>query len=914
MESPRHSDDEQEVVPFRNSSSSTAVPESDNVLKSSLSANSSIPHIDSLRLSDTGHSDDEEEVVPIQRSASSTAVPESDSVLRSSMSADSSIPHIDSLRLSDTRLDVSEDCEPEFEENPIPERRINLETSRPEALHLERENLEKLNQETECLLRKNLDMLGPDALHLERENMEKLEQETECLVRENLDLLGPESLESLILERENPKKQNPKTENQGMHSLHRLDQEIQFPEDWGLQRENPKREILERHILEIENLERENLERENPEIPGLERRSRHTHTLEGAMSLPPKLTGRIKPMKVAFKASPFAEAASASEDEEEGIEEEAVFYPGFALKVAGTIMSQVCGMFHNQTLCDLVVKVEEEEFKCHKVIMAAMSGFFRSLLMSEMKETTDGSVTLETISAKTFSKVLRVIYEGKNVVTSGSVQNLLKASVYLQVKILEDLCVNFLHDDLDVNNAVGIWRIAQMYELRPLIRKAWQMIIRHFDQVSRTDEIFTLQKEELILILTDSQLNVPSEDVICDTVLQWVKHDLGAREPDLTILLDFICLPNVSGPYLCDTLLNDDLMTTNKRFAELVKEALCYHLKEGQREAIMARQRTLRDKASINAVVVLIGGYVIQNQTLTSMVCYDLRGQQWYSIASIPHDPGVDFATCYLNNELYVSGGSRSMDKFVKFSPVENQWYLQPSLMTGRECHAMAAVDNILYILGGSCSASKKKGSKRPTEIEGYDTKTGRWFHAGHLQVPVESLSASVVEETIYTFGGIGDGNMPSSSIQSFDTVSGTCSLYGSLPHPVDHTMALTLQSVVYIVCPKGQVLQFSAEEKQVKQIVQIHNMDRIGFGVYTHEQKLMIIGGEGPDGTLFDQIVVVDLIKKKTAKNLLEPLPIPMAMFRMETVKMPKRLLIQRGFNIFQQGAGLQFDLEEDI
>ena len=620
------------------------------------------------------------------------------------------------------------------------------------------------------------------------------------------------------------------------------------------------------------------------------------------MALSPKLTERIKPMTV-FPVELPSDEETEDEDEEE---EEVYYHPEFAMKVANTLMTGVFNLFQHQELCDLTVTVEEEEFKCHKVIMAAMSGFFHSLLMSEMKETTDDSVTLETVSAKTFSRVLRVIYGGQNVVTGGMVENLLKASVYLQIRILEMQCVDYLYKTLDVSNAIGMWRLAQMYELRPLIRKSWQVILDHFDQISRLDEILTLQKEEMILIITESSIQVLSEDVICDTVLRWVKHDLAARESDLDILLEFICLPKVSGPYLYDTLFTDQLMTTNKRFAELVKEALCYHLKEEQREAIMARQPTLRASKDIHKVVVLVGGYVIKDQSLKSTMCYNLHEQQWYTIASIPHDPGMDFATCCLRNELYLGGGSRSMDGFVKFVPVENQWYRQPSLITGRERHAMVAVGDVVYVLGGSCSV--KKGSKLPAEVEGYDTKSGRWFAAGHLQIPLESLSATVVKDTIFTFGGIGNGGMPSSSIQSFDTVTGSCSLYGSLPHPTGHTVTLTLHSVIYIVCPKGQVLQFSAEDKQVKQIVQIPNMDRVGFGVYTHEGNLVVVGGESPDGNLSDTIVQIDLTRKKSTRSAL---PIPMAMFHMEIVKIPKRLLIQQGFNIFQQGEGMQFDFE---
>lgn len=67
-------------------------------------------------------------------------------------------------------------------------------------------------------------------------------------------------------------------------------------------------------------------------------------------------------------------------------------------------------------------------------------------------------------------------------------------------------------------------------------------------------------------------------------------------------------------------------------------------------------------------VVVLLGGTVIQDEPLTTVVaCYlDLPHPQsryrdilQFSIASLPLSLGVQFASTVWNHDIYVSGGSR---------------------------------------------------------------------------------------------------------------------------------------------------------------------------------------------------------------------------------------------------------------
>ena len=77
-------------------------------------------------------------------------------------------------------------------------------------------------------------------------------------------------------------------------------------------------------------------------------------------------------------------------------------------------------------------------------------------------------------------------------------------------------------------------------------------MIRVFDRdVSYTEEFMELRHERLQELLQRDSLVVRIEDLILDSVLRWVEHDRGARQPHLeTLLRNCVRLRFVDARYI----------------------------------------------------------------------------------------------------------------------------------------------------------------------------------------------------------------------------------------------------------------------------------------------------------------------------------------------------------------------------
>ena len=66
----------------------------------------------------------------------------------------------------------------------------------------------------------------------------------------------------------------------------------------------------------------------------------------------------------------------------------------------------------------------------------------------------------------------------------------------------------------------------------------------------------------------------------------------------------------------------------------------------------------------------------------------------WFKLSSTPFDPGEGYASCVLDNCLYVSGLNLRKSYFLRYNPDTNSWEERCHMPDRRRYHEMIVVDN----------------------------------------------------------------------------------------------------------------------------------------------------------------------------------------------------------------------------
>ena len=90
------------------------------------------------------------------------------------------------------------------------------------------------------------------------------------------------------------------------------------------------------------------------------------------------------------------------------------------------------------------------------------------------------------------------------------------------------MCCDFLKQQIDASNCLGIRAFADIHSFIELKRIADEYAKEHFEVVIENEEFFRLltTPQQLIDLISSDELNVRSEGRVFNAVMAWIRHDV----------------------------------------------------------------------------------------------------------------------------------------------------------------------------------------------------------------------------------------------------------------------------------------------------------------------------------------------------------------------------------------------------
>ena len=452
-------------------------------------------------------------------------------------------------------------------------------------------------------------------------------------------------------------------------------------------------------------------------------------------------------------------------------------------------------------LWDVKIKVDDEIFYCHKVILSAYSDFFLSMFTLDFKEKNEETVTLQSVDASSFRIILDFLYGRRtDDLKAEEAEDLLKASSALQIDCLSKLATDNLGSNVNSSNAIHMINIGVMYSSKKLVESASSVVAMQFEAVVNSGDYLSLDEESLIEVLKSKDLIAPSEDFVARAVIDWLILD-EKRLPLASKVLEFVHLPLVSSDFFVSMLEKNSFLNADPKCAPLISEVMRYQMQPGRRYEIDSVRTQHRGCADFFTAVYLF--------RRTGPCLYSLQHGDDF-LTSLPLITGKCYAVCSYGNSIFVSGGSANKRSMVEYAPqfkdTSGSRYISrlevkhANLPASYEQHSMVSVGNDLYVVGGS------------HDIYKFNVSSNAWSHVGTLNIPVHAASAFVQGEKIIVLSGYHYlSALFESTIQCFDTRTKRCV---NLPmHCMKKSRATVSNGTAYIVNEMGSIATFSVHQ-----------------------------------------------------------------------------------------------------
>lgn len=192
---------------------------------------------------------------------------------------------------------------------------------------------------------------------------------------------------------------------------------------------------------------------------------------------------------------------------------------------------------------DLILKVEDCVFHCHKAILVAVSPYFRAMLTSDMLEQKANEITLRNVPAHIFSLLVDFLYTCQLQIDQENAQDLLETASFLQIKPVITAGSKFLSARLDIYNCLELLNFARIFDNEQLYEDAFNFALVNFCEIIQEEEFLNLEAQVLAQYFADDRLNAKKEEVVFDCFWRWLQQDVETRLPLAALVLQNIRLP-----------------------------------------------------------------------------------------------------------------------------------------------------------------------------------------------------------------------------------------------------------------------------------------------------------------------------------------------------------------------------------
>ncbi|XP_058803935.1 kelch-like protein 18 [Phymastichus coffea] len=473
-------------------------------------------------------------------------------------------------------------------------------------------------------------------------------------------------------------------------------------------------------------------------------------------------------------------------------------------------------------LCDVTLKVDDESFSAHRLVLAATIPYFNGMFLNDMAESKQKTITLQGFDSTALEAFINYAYSGRIILTNDNVQSIMIGASFLGLLQVKNACADFLKSRFHPHNVLGIRNFADMLSCTPLLDQSNKYIHRYFEDVSQSEEFLGLPFDELRDLVSNDDLNISSEKEVFEAVIRWLKHDAEARKDKLPELLALVRLPLLSPEYLVDCVAKEELVRSSHQCRDLLDEAKDYHLIPNRRyliDNIRIRPRcnfvmghifavggltkfgdslstvevfdpftgtwqkseamtTLRSRVGVAVhknKLYAFGGYN-GSERLSTVEVYDPYKKIWKIIAPM-HCKRSAVGTAALNDYIYVCGGYdgvTSLKTVERYCPDSDKWRMVCSMNKHRSAGGVVAFQGYIYALGGH------DGLSIYDSVERYDPRTDTWMVVKPMLTRRCRLGVATLNGKLYVCGGY-DGSTFLQSVEVYDAKTDTWSYVASM-------------------------------------------------------------------------------------------------------------------------------------
>ncbi|XP_077439986.1 kelch-like protein 30 isoform X1 [Vanacampus margaritifer] len=530
-----------------------------------------------------------------------------------------------------------------------------------------------------------------------------------------------------------------------------------------------------------------------------------------------------------------------------------------------TILEGLRSLCSQPKMVDVTLSAGGRDFPCHRGVLALCSAYFGCMFSGDFAESIAARVELQEVDPDILSCLLDFAYTGKLTINQSNVEGLIRTSSQLQFQTVRAVCTRYLQHQIDATNCLGILEFGEIHGCPEVVAKARVFLLENFEAVQLSEEFLLQEKERLVSCLSHEGLQIRCERARVEAVLRWVGHGREARLGHMPELLGLCRLELLDPDYLRGTLMQNALVQASDGCREAVEKV---HM-EKMRSApeCSGREDGQSPQPNLQEVLFVMGGRSLDDDSddesdddddedgersrarahraqPKNCAFYNTKTKQWHELPNFPNPNKWGFSMVPLNNDVYVTGGSRgsntntwSTTETWKYITKEGRWVTVAPMLRPRTNHSSATLNGEIYVIGGTTLAR--------VEVERYDPYHDTWTSTCPAVKYVTNFTCTACQGKLYVIGSCAV-KYNALTMQCYNPVIDSwmsiCSPF--IPKYLSSPRSVCMEGNIYLLADNTKKVYSYDPDANMWQKIQLLHMLHENGGLVSLDGRLYVTGG----------------------------------------------------------------------
>lgn len=198
-----------------------------------------------------------------------------------------------------------------------------------------------------------------------------------------------------------------------------------------------------------------------------------------------------------------------------------------------TLRERVKYLLNNSLMSDISFVVRnasgaEASFAAHKFVLAVSSPVFYAMFFGDLAESKN-KIVLPDCDSESFMEFLRFLYSDEVDLTGSSVMRVSYLAKKYMVPELEEVCTNFLTENLSSENVFDILPLAKKFEEKELVVRCWEVVDSSAQEAIKSETFACINKDLLEEVVKRDDLAI-HEIELFEAVDRWATAECERKD------------------------------------------------------------------------------------------------------------------------------------------------------------------------------------------------------------------------------------------------------------------------------------------------------------------------------------------------------------------------------------------------